>query len=534
MGSAARQVLSISPDGRRIVHSSGRGGLYLREIDELGEHVIPGTEKIRAPEPFFSPDGSWVGFYTSGRLQKVSVRGGEPITICETDSPMGVSWGVDDVIVFGQGSKGIHRVSSAGGDPEVIIEVDEEKGEFAIAPQMLPDGDTVVFTLRSGGDWNEAKIVAQSLESGIRKVLVSGGRDARYVPPGHLVYGRGSTLMAVAFDPDRLEVTGAPASSVVGVQTFEGNVLMRYSVSNDGTLIYAPEQVGNLTAVWVDRTGAMELLSMAARPYALPRISPAGRWIVAIIDADLWVYEIERGLWSRLTSTGDVSRVAWTPDGKSVVFSSSRNGVDNLYRQSVDAAGVAEQLTHGTVAEHVDSVSADGRSIVFHDHAARGVTDLWLLSLDGSGEPQPLLRTEFNDRTATFSPSGDWIAYTSDERARTDIYIRRVDGTGEKVLVSPGNAPVWSPDGRELFFVNEGGLRVVDVGTEGAVRVGPPRLVFDASQYYVASGPMPNYDITPDGKRFFVLRGDGSYRGAVIEVVVNWRQELKQLLAAEN
>ncbi|GMR23765.1 MAG: hypothetical protein BMS9Abin37_2229 [Acidobacteriota bacterium] len=255
---------------------------------------------------------------------------------------------------------------------------------------------------------------------------------------------------------------------------------------------------------------------------------------MAIIDNDVWIYEIERELWSRLTSTGDVSRVAWAPDGSSVVFSSGRNGVDNLYRQLVDAAGAAEQLTQGMVNEHVDSVSPDGRTVVFHDHAARGVTDLWLLSLDGSGEPQPLLRTEFNDRIAQFSPSGEWIAYTSDERGRNDIYLRRAAGTGEKVLVSPGNAPVWSPDGRELFFVNEGGLRVVDVSTEGAMRVGPSRLVFDVSQYYISSRPMPNYDITPDGKRFFVLRGDGSYRGGVIEVVVNWRQELKQLHAAEN
>ena len=206
----------------------------------------------------------------------------------------------------------------------------------------------------------------------------------------------------------------------------------------------------------------------------------------------------------------------------------------HLYRQSVDAAGAAEQLTRGTVNEHVDSVSPDGHTVVFHDHAARGVTDLWLLSLDGSGEPQPLLRTEFNDRTAKFSPSGEWIAYTSDERGGTDIYLRRADGTAEKVLVSPGIAPVWSPDRQELFFVNDGGLRVVDVSTEGSVRVGPSRLVFNVSQYYIASGPMPNYDITPDGKKFFVLGGDGSYRGDVIEVVVNWRQELKQFLAAEN
>ena len=533
MGGAAGQALSISPGARRIVYSSGTGGLYLREMDALHEHVIPGTEHVRAPEPFFSPDGTWVGFYAGGRLQKISVRGGEPITICETDAPIGVSWGQDDVIVYGQGSKGIHRVSGVGGEPEVLVEVEEENGEFALGPQMLPDGKTILFTLRRSGDIDEAQIVAQSLESGRRTILVSGGRDARYVPPGYLVYGRGNTLMAAAFDPGRLEVEGAPVPAVSGVQTRTSG-LMRYSVSSDGTLIYGPRQLGTVTAMWVDRSGAIAPLSMRARRYVRPRISGDGRQIVSIIDDDLWIYEIERELWSRLTSTGDVSRVAWAPDGKSVVFSSSRNGVDNLYRQSVDAAGAAEQLTRGTVNEHVDSVSPDGRTIVFHDHAPRGVTDLWLLSLDGSGEPQPLLRTEFNDRTAQFSPSGDWIAYTSDERGGTDIYLRRVDGTAEKVLVSPGNAPVWSPDGRELFFVNEGDLRVVDVSAEGSVRVGLSRLVFDVTEYYISSGPIPNYDITPDGKKFFVLRGDGSYRGDVIEVVVNWRQEMNQLLAAVN
>ena len=490
--------------------------------------MIPGTESVRAPEPFFSPDGRWVGFYANSRLQKVSVLGGAAITICEADLPVGASWGDNDQIVFGQGPGGVHRVNSAGGTPEVVVKVDAAQGEFALSPEVLPDGRTLLFTLRRGGS-EQVQVVALSLDSGAQRTVVDGGRDSRYVPPGYLIYGRGDTLMAAAFDAERFEIEGAPVPAVTGIDTSVSSGLLPYDVSKEGTLVYRPIERTISSASWALRSGLIEELPMEPRNYRLPRISPDGNRVAAIVDRDIWIYDLSRELWSRLTSTADVSRLAWFPDGQSLIFSSARNGVDNLYRQAVHASGPATRLTVGTVDQHIDSVSPDGRTALFHEHRG-GASDLWLLTIGEGLRSRPLVATEFHDRTGIFSPNGQWIAYTSNERGQSDIYIRAIDDSGGTMLAASGQGPVWSPDGRELFYVADGKLMAIDVRMESSVQFGEPRSVL-ATGYSLLIGPMPNYDIDPNGERFFVLSASGEQDR--INVVVNWRTELAALVSGE-
>ena len=196
-----RHAVALSPDGTQLVYSANQQ-LYLRSMDEMEATPIRGTEGD-GRSPFFSPDGEWVGFWSDGKLQKVPITGGAPVTLCDAENPYGASWGADGNILFGQGTGGIFRVPASGGEPEVLIEVSATDGELALSPELLPGGEAVLFTLAPGVNWDEAEIVAHSLETGEREVLVEGGADARYVATGHLVYALGESLFAVPFHPSR-------------------------------------------------------------------------------------------------------------------------------------------------------------------------------------------------------------------------------------------------------------------------------------------------------------------------------------------
>ena len=256
-----RHVVALSPDGTHLVYvyadKIANSQLYLRAMDRLEATPIRGTEDAR--EPFFSPNGQWVGFWADGQLKKVSITGGAPVILCEATNPFGASWGTDDTIVFGQGTRGIWKVSANGGTPEVLITVDSTEGKLAHGPQILPGGNAVLFTLAPGQKWDDAQIVVQSLERGERKVLINGGKDARYAPTGHLVYAREGTLLAVAFDLGQLEVTGGPVPIVEGVMDADFRTgAAHFSFSKLGSLVYVPGGGGHQLRsglVWVDRQG---------------------------------------------------------------------------------------------------------------------------------------------------------------------------------------------------------------------------------------------------------------------------------------
>ena len=391
--SPGRHLVALSPHGTHIVYVANNR-LYLRAMDQLEAVPIRGTEgpaNTAGRSPFFSPDGQWIGFWQDGQLKKVSITGGLPVTLCAAQNPWGASWATDDTILFGQGPDGIWRVSGKGGKPENVVKVDA--GQIVLGPQLLPGGRAILFTLaRSVWDWDAAQIVVQSLDTGLRRVVVEGGADARYVSTGHLVYAVESTLLGVPFDVATLAVTGGPVPLVDAVArdpfgpgpTGSGGVTgaAHFATSSDGALIYVPTDAVSdqerRTLVWVDRDGREAPLKTPPRAYHYPRLSPDGTRVALDIrdqESDIWILDLAREALTRLTFGPAIERFGiWTPDSRAVIFSSGGFGGNvessqGLFRRAADGTGTVEPLTQGT--GFPGAVTPNGTGLVFSGGAAR-------------------------------------------------------------------------------------------------------------------------------------------------------------------
>ncbi|GMR23768.1 MAG: hypothetical protein BMS9Abin37_2232 [Acidobacteriota bacterium] len=532
-----RHVVALSPDGTRIAYSANEQ-IYLRTLDQTEATPIRGTEGS-ARGPFFSPDGEWVGFYSGGQLKKVAIRGGAPVSLCDALNPWGARWGADNTIVFGQ-PENIMHVSADGGPCEVLVTV--EAGEITQGPQILPGQKAVLFSLNKlGTSWDDAQIVVQSLDTGERKVLIEGGREARYVPAGHLIYVSDGTLLAVPFEVDALEVTGGPVSLVEGVMNaVRVSGAAQFSVSDTGSLVYVVGSGSDTerTLVWVDRDGNEEALAAEPHVYRYPRISPdGGRVALDVADQklDIWIWDFARETLTRLTF--DPAREdypAWTPDGQRVAFSSLREGPRKMYWKAADGTGAVERLTESENAQVPYAFSPDGQ-LVFRESGADQNADLGVLTLDGATEP--LLATEFDERNAEISPNGRWLAYESNISGQSEIYVRpfpNVEDGQWLISKSGGQRPLWAPDGRELFYLVPGTkLMAVEVQTEPSFAAGNAKVVFEGPY---SEGPFGRtYDISPDGKRFLMIKERASEETSSPELilVLNWFQELKRLVPTD-
>ena len=543
----SRAVLAISPDGRRFVYNAEQG-LYLRSMDTLEARLLPGTEEP-IWNPGFSPDGqSLVDFAGSGgratQLKRLSLSGGAPVVLSEATTPFGVSWETDGTILLGQPA-GIMRVSATGGSPELVIPAAE--GERFDGPQMLPDGDTVLFSVSTSGGgarWDSAQIVAQSLTSDERTVLIDGGSDARYISTGHLVYALADGLFAVAFDANSVNVVGGPVSLVQGVVRANNAASANYMVSDDGTLFYLADSGGSTTAsalVWLDRAGTVEILeTIPPKVYGTPRLSPDGEQVLVVADRDVWVYDLASGRETRVTTDGETELYAdWTPSGSEVTYTSSRESVGtNIWIEPADGSGPARQLTALDGLVHFDAWAPDGRTFSAHHH--RGSTNNQLMvQFDGTNaESEVWLDREFTDSNAVFSPDGRYVAYLSRQTGQSEIYIRPFPGSGGQTPVSVGGGvePAWAPSG-ELFYRRPGdyAMMAVDVSTDPTLTVGPLRELFRGTRSPGGS-PRARYAVTADGQRFLmsadpVASGETGTGGAAslrVIVVQNWIEELRE------
>jgi serine/threonine-protein kinase len=536
--------IAVSPDGRHVVFSVERGGerrLYIRPVDSFESRPVAGTEG--GFNPFFSPDGAWIGFFTGRELRKVPRAGGAAQTLCEAvGSTMG-DWETDGTILFsgGQGEATaapvLARVPSAGGAPQVLTALDLERAERRhLHPEMLRDGNTVLYTVEVPGGF---ETVALSLDSGRRTTVIEQGASARYSSTGHLVYYDVASfrILAVPFDARRIEVAGTPAVVVEGVgRTSDG--MGAFGFSADGTLVYSTVNPAGRDSlvVFVGRDGSVEPLVDEPGPWFQPRVSPDGRRVVlrkqGIPNCDLWGYDLDRRTLARLTFQGDNHGPVWTPDGRRIGFGFQMEAAHRLYWGAADGSGAAEPLVPARPAaenpQQPRSWSPDGRLLAYTETHRKTGADIWLLPLD-TPEPRVFLQTEFQEDHAAFAPSGPWIAYDSNESGRPEVYVRAHAGSPAKIQISSegGTGPVWSRDGRELFYAAGSRMMKVDVTLEPALRAAAPRELFQGD---FAWDRPANYDVTPDGRRFVMVKTAG--RTSTVEelrVVLNWFEELRRL-----
>ena len=547
--------VAITPDGRRIVYR-GDGQLLVRALDALVPTALTGLGNPRAP--FVSPDGLWVGFFDDLEgLKKVRISGGAPLLVTTGDGsgPRGATWLADGTIIYARAATtatGLLRVSAAGGVPTVLTRPHRASGEAAHWwPAALPGGKAVLFTImdRTGGV-DAAQIALLDLQSGKQTVLLRGGHHAMYVPSGHLVYGSGGSLHAVAFDLATRTVTGTPVSVIDGVATtLQGAV--DAIVSATGTLVYVPGTLAGpepRSLLWVDRQGREASLHAPGHAYQFPRVSPDGTRIALYrsdLERDLWLWDVSRSALSRLTfETETDSSALWTSDGQQLVFASQRDGAFNLYEQAADGTGKALRLTRSTRPQIPTDVTADGTRVVFNERTAERGMDLRLLTLPAAiqgtsttAHVEALLETRFNERDGVVSPDGRWLAYAGDSSGRWEIYVRPFPpGKGGLWPISTvgGSQPLWARSGRELYYrALEGALMAVPVtASENAWRNGTPVQLF-ATRYFGgdAGQPARQYDVTADGQRFLLIKDPSESATAPMNltIVLNWLDELKRV-----
>jgi serine/threonine-protein kinase len=527
-------ALALSSDGKQLAYAAIRGAtsqIYLRPMDSQEARPISGTEG--AIEPFFSPDGQWIGFIADGKLKKISVNGGAAVTLADAENAVGASWSSQGTIAFapvGTGSS-LLQVLDSGGAPQPLGHF--EKGEtYQIWPQFLPGGKAVLFAGGNSGSGDH--VIVQSAATGERRSLV-GGTQPQYATSGHLIYAQGTTLMAVPFDPRRLEIKGTPVPVVEDVAYSYSYGSSQYSISDTGSLVYVSggSQPVQRKMVWVSRNGVEQTLPVPAQNYRDVVLSPDGQRVAAEIDNQIWLYDLARDTLTRFTFEGNQNlSPVWTPDGKRIAFRSNKEGgAANIFWQRADGSGGLERLSTYDYLQVPKSWSPDGQFLAFHENSPKTGRDIWVLRMSDR-KSQPFLVTPFNEGGPTFSPDGHWLAYVSNESGRPEVYVQPFPGPGGKWQISTegGTEPAWNRNGKELFYRIGNKMMALDVTTQPGFSPGKPRMLFEG-QYSASQWPLIDtaYDVSPDGQRFLMIKAaDQGLAATQVNVVLNWFEELKQ------
>jgi serine/threonine-protein kinase len=551
---------AISPDGRRLVFpvgsADGKRQLATRLLEQAQATVLPGTEN--GSDPFFSPDSQWVGFFADGKLKKISVQGGAPITLCDGQRDSGASWGEDGTIIAGLNMHSpIARVPAAGGMPQRLFSVG--KGDLTHRwPQILPGGLAVISTVSPrGSGMEDASIEAMSLSNGATKTLVAEAYFGRYLSAGrdrgYLVYLHQGVLFGVAFDPDRLELRSAPVPLLedVAANPTDGGGQFDFSMapSGHGTLVYlAGKQAGQTwPVVWLDSSGKTSPLIATPALYGEPRFSPDGRRLAVTMTTssgtNIFSYDLQRETMPQLTFGGHTDVPVWTPDGKHMVFLSGSDY--KFWWMRADGSGEPQQIFESKNPIVPWSFSPDGRRLAYRESRSETGIDIMTLPLDLSdpdhpkaGSPEPFLESPSDKLVPMFSPDGRWIAYRSNESGRFEVYVQPFPAArGGKSQVSTGGGlyGIWSNNGRELFYETlDYRIMVVDYTVTGDSFVpGKPRLWSEKRLSYPGNS---NLALAPDGKRFAVFpmpEAEGLEKGTVhVTFLQNFIDELRRRIPA--
>ena len=515
----------------------GTSQLFLRPLDRFEVTPIAGTEG--GYSPFFSPDGTWIGFFTRDLLRKIPIEGGIPITLASVPRGGGGSWGSDGQILVTSAAVGLLRIPADGGEPE-LVRADFRSRTGASVPHMLPDGDHALFSF---GDAGFHSIQLISLPAGEPRALELGNASsAVYVPPGYVVFAQSGGLMAAGFDLDALELTGAPVPVLSNVYTDLLSGVALYDFSQNGTLVYMSARTEN-RIVWVSRKGQTRSLMDASGSFLLPRLSPDGRRLaVVVLDRstnrrDVWVLDLERDTFTRLTSSEFESahEPVWSPDSRSIAFAATRTSgaARNIFVASVDGTGDPLQLTDLEQAVP-SSWSSDGKLIFFHQSVESG-RNIGVVRVDEPGSEEIVLRDSFQKVEATLSPNGSWLAYMSNESGRNEVYVRPYPSLDRKWQVSSdgGSEPVWAASGRELFYRSWTRMMVVEVAPGEDFTASRPQVLFEGSFAVDTVGnDAVNYAVTEDGESFVMIEEERTSSGW--NVVLNWTEELERLVPEGN
>jgi len=535
----AFQGLALSPDGRRLVYRArgedGRERLHLRSFGSSAVRVLPDTEGGFLP--FFSPDGERVGFFALGVLKIVAVSSGISSTIA--DLPQGFSgaaWLPDDTIVFaGASSRRLGRVAASGGETVYIDIHGTNEGDIVTSPSALPGGSAILCASSNGATFDVAVI---DLASRTSTVIAENGFTPTFSVSGHVVYQQGSSgpLMALPFDPDQRESAGPAFPVVTDVGSRVSYQVRMFALASDGTLAYVPRSalLDSGALVWMDRHGQSTPIAEIGRIIDMPRVSGDGKRIAFRTPApscDIWVHDLDRGVTARVTHEGDSHGICWSPDDTRLAFARLEKPPGwTVFEAAADGSGRLEPLSPPTLQHaFVSSYSTDGKYILVGTSPESGSDVALVETMDRS--TRPLLHSRFEERAAVFSPDGRRIAYVSDESGREEVYVQPFPALDARVKISTdgGADPVWSRDGKELFFRWDRKMMAVDVDAEPVFSARRPRVLFDCEFSSKGSSGLASYDVSADGERFVMVRERSGSSGAEVNIVLNWHEEVREL-----
>lgn len=531
---------AISPDGLRLAFiasdGSGKALLWVRPLDSPNAQPLSGTEE--AIYPFWSPDSRFIGFFAGGKLKRIELSGGTVQTLCGAAIPRGGSWSSSGVIVFGPSpNEPLYQVPATGGPPAALTKLEPSRQEASHRwPHFLPDGRHFLYSVL-GGPQSQGIYVTSLDGKKNERLLNIPNSIAMYAAPGYLLFRRESTLMAQAFDVDKLQLTGEsfPVAEQVGFDL--GTFQTYFSVSQTGVLAYSAATGGKTQLTWMDRGG--KEIGLVAQPanYIRPSLSPDGKR-VAVDGSDLqgnrdvWLVDLASGNPTRFTfDPGQDLFAVWSPDGSRIVFGSDREGPRSLYQRSATGASKEELLLKTDFNAYPADWSSDGRYIVYVINDPKTKIDVWVLPLFGDQKPFPFALTEASERGPRFSHDGRWLAYISDESGINQVYVESFPASGGKwqVSTSGGYHVEWRHDGKELFYVSaDRKMMAVDIRAEGAsFEAGAPKTLFDL-RVPIFTASQAQFAVTGDGQKFLIANTFGENRSEPITVTLNWTADLKR------
>jgi Tol biopolymer transport system component len=544
-GGNIQEALALSPDGSLLAFTAtddrGQRSIWLRALEDLAPRRLPGTDG--GLSPFWSPDGRHLGFFAEGKLKRIEVAGGPPVTVCPVAEqfPSG-SWGAEGTIVFGGViSRAISAVAENGGTPQPVPLDDELPKAWSVTwPRFLPEGKRFLYLARREG--NAPPYLAVSDLQGKGRVLVENSTRGEFAAAGEgdaatgfLLFARDGVLFAQRFDPEAALLEGEPRQVAPEVWQHVLIGFAAFSAPHTGALALRPTAA--LTElVWLDRQGDITGTVGEPGPHAEVRLSPGGeRYMVSTADPrlgtrDLWVAGLPDGALNRATflvrDGGDAVSPTWSPDGREIVFGAAGHGHPPRLYRSILGSGVSEPLLEIGPLRIASDWSPDGRLVAFTAIRPGTIQDIFLLPMRPLGTPQPLVATPFQESEGRFSPDGRRLAFTSDESGRPEVYVIAVSPPGDRrrVSLAGGSRPRWRGDGKELFYVSgDRQLVAVPIGPDGAPMTSNAQPLFSTVERGVF-----DYDVTADGERFLALRSLGSEQGGHIEIVLGWSRLLSR------